>query len=372
MKKMIVAAIAAALVIILCSCEPGIFYPITTDAPETTQKSETEPVTEEKTEAPETEPQPVTTEAETEAPVTEIGEYTVIDTALIAHNGSSGTLRLYSDNTYTAELTLVSGEFGVEFTTVNTERGTYETSDGINLVCSCTDILVKISFKSESDKKEEIDSLKLLCDIDMISFEYVESFERACGKDGYSATVREAENDPFLSTFLPDGETKVFLDKEKTLAYDVTVKYDLPDGSYRIEEEGCVLTLDPDGKAGECSLEFALYGDDGDELGPYSDITVLKGTYKRNGSVVTCTINCEITFLKYDSPESQQLYLANLEELFGNGHILEEVYNYNKAVASEEGRYLDYGGNTDEYVAYVIDITHAAVFTSSPSQEYQE
>jgi hypothetical protein len=52
--------------------------------------------------------------------------------------------------------------------------------------------------------------------------------------------------------------------------------------------------------------------------------------------------------------------------------MLEEVYVYNTAIASDEGRFLDYGDTPDEYGLFVIDITHAAVFTYTPSEEYAE
>ena len=372
MKKIIITLISAVLALALCSCDPGILTPATSAEPSSTRDHNTLPEIETETQIPVTDTKEVTTEAETEPPVTEIGEYTVIDIALAASKGSSGTLYIYSDGTYKAVLAMSSSELGVASRSEITENGTCRSDDGVNLVCTVSQLSVKISFDNDADRSDALEALNYLQEIDAVSPEYVSSYEKACGEEGLSASTAEAASDPFLSTFVADTETKVFLDKEKSLAYDVTVKYDLPDGVYRIEEEGCVLTLDPNGNAGECSLDFSLYGDDGDGLGRYTNSTVLKGTYVRNGDTVTCTIKGELTVLRYDSAESQQAYLDALEEEYANGEIIEEVYNYNKATASEEGRYLDYGSDTDEYKLFVIDLTHAAVFTSTPSQEYEQ
>ncbi len=372
MKKIIITFISAVLAFVLCSCSTGIIAPASSAEPSPVTDRDTLPVIDPETQVTDTEPGEVTTEAETEPPVTEIGEYTVINTVLAASKDSSGALHIYSDGTYKASLVLISSEFGVPSRFKITESGRFRSSDEVNLICTVSQISVKIYFDNDADRSEALETLKYLQEIDAASAEYVSSYEKACGQDGVSATAAEAASDDFLSTFTEDKDTEVFLDKEKSLAYDVTVKYDLPDGVYRIEEEGCVLTLDPAGDSGECSLDFSLYGDDGDGLGHYTDSTILKGTYVRDGDTVVCTIKGELTVLRYDSPESQQAYLEALEEAYAGGEIIEEVYNYNKSKASEEGRYLDYGSDTDEYKAFVIDLTHSAVFTSTPSQEYEQ
>ena len=372
MKKIIVALIIAALAFVFCSCDPGIADPASSAEHSTVTGHDTLPDIDPETQTPDTEQKEITTEAETEPPVTEIGEYTVINTALAASKDSSGTLYIYSDGTYKASLIMVSSELGVASRFEITESGTFRSSDEVNLICTASRISVKVYFDNDTDRSEALETLKYLQEIDAVSEGYVSSYEKACGQDGLSATAAEAASDEFLSTFTEDKDTEVFLDKEKSIAYDVTVKYDLPDGVYRIEEEGCVLTLDPNGNAGECSLDFSLYGDDGDGLGRYTESTILKGTYVRDGDTVTCTIKGELTVLRYDSPESQQAYLDALEEAYANGEIIDDVYNYNKSTASEEGRYLDYGSDTDEYKVFVMDLTHSAVFTSTPSQEFEQ
>ncbi len=373
MKQTVAIILSALLAFTLFSCA-GVNTPEDTKIPVTvTDSPATVPVSEAPSSEPlDTEDHATQTEAVTEARVTETGVYKVISTDLSSSEGSYGSLTLYSDNTYKAEFRLSSAEYGVRSETALTEYGIYTPSDGDELTCTPKRLSVKISYENESDKKIASETLGVLCGMGALTEAYVASYEKACG-EGIDATVEEAGEDEFLSGMISGGDkTEVLLDRDEKLAYDVTVRYDLPEGKYRIAEEGCTLTLDADGKAGECTLEFELSGDDGDGLGRYSNLTLLKGTYERNGGNVKCIIKGELTLLKYDSEESQKEYLRNIEEEYANGDMLEEVYVYNKEIASDEGRFLDYGDTPDEYGLFVIDITHAAVFTYTPSEEYAE
>ena len=373
MKRIITVFIAMVLMLSLCACNRGPNHPggtVSTDVP---TGSSTSPDTEAQTDSVTgTGTAAAATEEETSAPAFSGEPYSLIVPSAIATSGSIGELRLNSDNTYTAEIVITSRELGVAAETRTVEYGTFESVDGVNCLCSASELFIRISFNSEADRIEAYDALDFLQSMKIIDYDYIYSYECACDDEGYRVTVEEAAYDPFLSAFISADATKILLDRESMTAYNVNVTYDLPDGQYRIEESECTLTLDANGKAGECTLEFALSGDNKDGLGTYSDITILKGTYVRNGSSVTCTITGELTKLKYDSEESQKQYIKSLEVDFAAGKIIEEVYNYNKSVASEEGRYLDYGDKPDEYVVFVIDVTHTAIFTSTPSQEYYE
>ena len=372
MKRIVVAVLITALILSVCSCNRGngTDTPVSTSA--LTDRAAASDTGGQTLPGDETNVTDVLTETETSAPDFNGEPYSVISTAVAASAEHSGEIKFYEDRTYTSETVTVSSELGVRAKTKAVERGTFETSDGVNLLCSVSEITLYITFDSEEDREIAFDALDFLLSIKIIDYDYYCSYDRSCEYDGYTAPVEEALYDPFLSSFVNENGTKMLLDKDKKLAYDVNVTYDLPDRRYRIEDEGCTVTLDPDGKTGECTLEFVLSGDNKDGLGTYSDITVLKGTYVRNGNSITCRINGELTKLKYDSEESQKQYIKKLEEDFAAGIIIEEVYNYNKAVASDEGRYLDYGDTPDEYGIYVIDVTHAAVFTYTPSQEYYE